>query len=120
MGPCEEAAPNTASQRCRAVDVMATQRGDGQAILDGQGVAGRGVGACGARRKREMMLAFLIDRCRQRCCALFQAAQVKAGRTPSGSGCACGFGDPFPERETSYRALTFGHRAPVPFPLDTS
>ena len=27
-----------------------------------------------------MMLAFLIDQCQQRCCALFQAAQAKAGR----------------------------------------
>ena len=27
-----------------------------------------------------MMLAFLIDQCQQRCCALFQAAQAKAAR----------------------------------------
>ena len=27
-----------------------------------------------------MMLAFLIDQCQQRCCALFQAAQAKAER----------------------------------------
>ena len=35
MCPCDEAALNTASVMCQDVDVMATQRCEGQAILDG-------------------------------------------------------------------------------------
>ena len=62
-----------------------------------------------------MMLAFLIDQVQRRCCALFQAAQAKAGR-------ARYFWEELralvlqlvvPDWETLYRALAFGHRSPV-------
>ena len=69
-----------------------------------------------------MMLAFLIDQCQQRCCALFQAAQAKAGRARYfWERLRALFVDfQLPDWETLYRALAFGHRAPVPIPLDTS
>ena len=62
-----------------------------------------------------MMLAFLIDQCQQRCCALFEAAQAKAERARY-----------FRERlralflsceltgwEMLYRALAFGYRSEI-------
>ena len=69
-----------------------------------------------------MMLAFLIDQCQQRGCALFQAAQAKAGRARYfWERLRALFLDfQLPDWETLYRALAFGHRAPVPIPLDTS
>ena len=60
-----------------------------------------------------MMVAFLIDQIRQRCCRLFQAAQAKAGRPRY-------FWEQLralflqlivPDWETLYRALAFGHRS---------
>ena len=68
-----------------------------------------------------MMQAFLIDQVQQRCRALFQAAKAKAGRalyfweTPRGLFPRY----ELPDWETLYRALAFGHRAPVPLPLDS-
>ena len=68
-----------------------------------------------------MMLAFLIDQIQQRCCRLFRAAQAKAGR-------ALYFWEKLramflefalPDWDTLYRSLAFGHRAPVPIPLDS-
>ena len=68
-----------------------------------------------------MMLAFLIDQVQRRCCALFQAAQAKAGR-------ARYFWEELralvlqwvrPDWDTLYRALAFGHRGQVPIPLDS-
>ena len=69
-----------------------------------------------------MMLAFLIDQCQQRCCALFQGAQAKAGRARYfWERLRALFLDfQLPDWETLYRALAFGHRAPVPIILDTS
>ena len=69
-----------------------------------------------------MMLAFLIDQIQQRCCRLFQAARAKAGRAryfwEKLRGLFLHYD--LPDWETLYRALAFGHRAPVPIPLDTS
>ena len=68
-----------------------------------------------------MMLAFLIDQIQQRCCRLFRAAQAQAGR-------ALYFWEKLramflefalPDWDTLYRSLAFGHRAPVPIPLDS-
>jgi len=69
-----------------------------------------------------MMLAFLIDQCQQRGCALFQAAQAKAGRARYfWERLRALFVDfQLPDWETLYRALAFGHRARVPIVLDTS
>ena len=69
-----------------------------------------------------MMLAFLIDQCQQRCCTLFQGAQAKVGRARYfWERLRALFLDfQLPDRETLYRTLAFGHRAPVPIPLDTS
>ena len=69
-----------------------------------------------------MMLAFLIDQCQQRCCALFQAAQAKAGRARYfWERLRALFLDfQLPDWETLYRALAFGHRARAPIVLDTS
>ena len=62
-----------------------------------------------------MMLAFLIDQVRQRCCRLFRAAKSKAGR-------ARYFWERLrslflthvvPDWETLYRAIAFGHRSPL-------
>ena len=68
-----------------------------------------------------MTLAFPIDRIRQHCCALFQAAQAKAGRARYFWEKLRGLFPHYelPDWETLYRALAFGHRAPVPIPLDT-
>ena len=69
-----------------------------------------------------MLLAFGIDQLRKACCSLFQAALARKGRAKY-------FWEDFrsmfktyrlPDWETYYRALAFGHRAPVPAPLDTS
>ena len=69
-----------------------------------------------------MLLAFGIDQLRKACCSLFQAALARKGRAKY-------FREDFrsmfttcrlPDWETYYRALAFGHRAPVPVPLDTS
>ena len=69
-----------------------------------------------------MMLAFLIDQVQQRCCALFQAARAKAGRSRYFRERlrAMFLNYELPDWEVFYRALAFGHRAPVPIPLDTS
>ena len=69
-----------------------------------------------------MMLAFLIDQCQQRCCALFQGAQAKAERARYfWERVRALFLDfQLPDWETLYRALAFGHRAPVRIVLDTS
>ena len=58
-----------------------------------------------------MMLAFLIDQCQQRCCALFQAAQAKAERARYfWERLRALFLDfQLPDWETLYRALAFGH-----------
>ena len=64
-----------------------------------------------------MMLAFLIDQCQQRCCALFQAARARYFRERLR---VLFLGYQLPDWETLYRALAFGHRAPIPIPLDTS
>ena len=69
-----------------------------------------------------MMLAFLIDQCQQRGCALFRAAQANAGRARYfWERLRALFLDfQLPDWETLYRALAFGHRAPVPIVLDSS
>ena len=61
-----------------------------------------------------MMLAFLIDQCQQRCCALFQAAQAKPdGRATSGAAARV-----VPElRVRGLGDALRGHRLRVP-PLD--
>ena len=68
-----------------------------------------------------MMLAFLIDQIRQRCCRLFCAAQAKAERPRY-------FWEQLralflqwvlPDWDTLYRSLAFGHRGQVPIPLDS-
>ena len=69
MGPCEEAALNTASQRCRAVDVMVAQRCDGQAILDGKvgldAVSARAVRGASAQEGRRRISESPAVRCRR-------------------------------------------------------
>ena len=69
-----------------------------------------------------MLLAFGIDQLQKARCSLFQAALARKGRAKY-------FWEDFrsmfktyrlPDWETYYRALAFGHRAPVPVPLDTS
>ena len=70
-----------------------------------------------------MLLAFGIDQLQKACCPLFRAALARKGRAKY-------FWEDFrsmfatcllPDWETFYRALAFGHRAPVPVPLnDTS
>ena len=69
-----------------------------------------------------MMLAFLIDQIQQRCRGLFRAARARAGRARYFREKLRGLFPRYrlPDWETLYRALAFGHRAPVPIPLDTS
>ena len=62
-----------------------------------------------------MMLAFLIDQCQQRCCALFQAAQAKAGRARyfwERVRVLC-LGSELTGWEMLYRALAFGYRSEI-------
>ena len=68
-----------------------------------------------------MMLAFLIDQAQQRCCALFQAAREKAGRSKYLWERLRGLFLEFsvPDWEALYRAIAFGHRAEL-VPFDTS
>ena len=69
-----------------------------------------------------MMLAFLIDQIQQRCCRVFRQARAKAGRARYFWEKVRGLFLHYrlPDWETLYRALAFGHRAPVPVPFDTS
>ena len=77
-----------------------------------------------------MMLAFGIDQLQKACCPLFQAALARKERAKY-------FWEDFrslfttfrlpdwdtfrlPDWDTFYRALAFGHEAPVPVPFDTS
>ena len=69
-----------------------------------------------------MMLAFGIDQLQKACCPLFQAALARKERAKY-------FREDFrsmfttfrlPDWDTFYRALAFGHEAPVPVPFDTS
>ena len=69
-----------------------------------------------------MMLAFGIDQLQKACCPLFRAAQARKGRAKY-------FWEDFrsmfttfrlPDWDTFYRALAFGHEAPVPVPFDSS
>ena len=69
-----------------------------------------------------MMLAFGIDQLQKACCPLFQAALARKERAKC-------FREDFrsmfttfrlPDWDTFYRALAFGHEAPVPVPFDTS
>ena len=62
-----------------------------------------------------MMLAFLIDQCQQRCCALFQAAQAKAARARyfwERVRVLC-LGSELTGWEMLYRALAFGYRSEI-------
>ena len=62
-----------------------------------------------------MMLAFLIDQCQQRCCALFQAAQAKAERARyfwERVRVLC-LGSELTGWEMLYRALAFGYRSEI-------
>ena len=69
-----------------------------------------------------MLLAFLVDEMQKAGCPLFRAALARKVR-------ARYFWEDFrsmftafalPDWNTFYRALAFGHRAPVPLPMDTS
>ena len=62
-----------------------------------------------------MMLAFLIDQCQQRCCALFQAAQAKAERARYFWERLRALFLTFPlvDWEMLYRALAFGYRSEI-------
>ena len=69
-----------------------------------------------------MLLAFGIDQMQKACCPLFRAALARKGWAKD---LWKDFRSMFktyrlPDWETYYRALAFGHRAPVPVPLDTS
>ena len=69
-----------------------------------------------------MMLAFAIDQVRKMCCALFRAARAKAKREKYfwESLRAMFMSYRLADWETLYRALAYGHHAPVPVPHDTS
>ena len=69
-----------------------------------------------------MMLAFAIDQVQKMCCALFRAARAKAKREKYfwESLRAMFMSYRLPDWETLYRALAYGHHAPVPVPHDTS
>ena len=69
-----------------------------------------------------MMLAFLIDQIQQRCCKLFQQAQMKAKRSSYFWEKVRGlFLNYFlKDWETLYRMIAFGHRKAVGIPYDTS
>ena len=69
-----------------------------------------------------MMLAFGIDQLQKACCPLFRAALARKERAKY-------FREDFrsmfttfrlPDWDTFYRALAFGHEAPVPVPFDSS
>ena len=69
-----------------------------------------------------MMLAFGIDQLQKACCSLFQAALARKQRPKYFWEDLRSMFTTYrlPDWETFYRALAFGHRAPVPVPLDTS
>ena len=69
-----------------------------------------------------MMLAFLIDQIQQRCCKLFQQAQMKAKRPSYFWEKVRGlFLNYFlKDWETLYRMIALGHRQAVGIPYDTS
>ena len=62
-----------------------------------------------------MMLAFLIDQCQQRCCALFQGAQAKAERARYfwERVRVLFLGSELTGWEMLYRALAFGYRCEI-------
>ena len=69
-----------------------------------------------------MMLAFLIDQCQQRCCALFQAAQAKAERARYfwGRLRALFLNYECVDWETLYGAIAFGYHRSTLVVHDTS
>ena len=69
-----------------------------------------------------MMLAFAIDQVQKMCCALFQAALARKKRAKYfwEDLRALFMSYRLPDWETLYRALAFGHHAPVPVAHDTS
>ena len=69
-----------------------------------------------------MMLAFAIDQVRKMCCALFRAALARKKRAKyfRRDLRALFMSYRLPDWETLYRALAFGHHAPVPVAHDTS
>ena len=69
-----------------------------------------------------MMLAFAIDQVRKMCCAPFRAALARKKRAKyfRRDLRALFMSYRLPDWETLYRALAFGHHAPVPVAHDTS
>ena len=69
-----------------------------------------------------MMLAFAIDQVQKMCCALFRAALARKKRAKYfwEDLRALFMSYRLPDWETLYRALAFGHHAPVPVAHDTS